>query len=412
MEKAKYLMIGNSTAAVGGIEGIRSVDQTGQIVVLTTEPHHTYSRPLISYLLEGRTDRERMKYRPSDFYEKNGVQLHVAEATALDAAAKVVTCADGTQYGYEKLLVAAGSRPIVPRFSGLDTVEKRFTFMSLDDAAALEAALTADARVLIVGAGLIGLKCAEGIAGRCGSITVVDMAERVLPSVLTAEAAAPVQAHLERELGLRFILGDSVSGFAGNVATLASGGTVEFDILVVAVGVAPNVELVKAAGGEVGRGIITAPTSATTLADVWAAGDCAESFDLAAGKSRVLALLPNAYQQGHTAGVNMAGGAASFDCAIPMNAVGFAGLHIITAGVTTEEARITADGGNYKALFTGDGLLKGFILVGDVARAGIYTRLIREQVKLDTINFDMIAERPQLMAFAAADREAMLNRGQ
>lgn len=178
-----------------------------------------------------------------------------------------------------------------------------------------------------------------------------------------------------------------------------------------AVGVAPNVDLVKTAGGEVRRGIITTPTSATTLTDVWAAGDCAESFDLAAGKSRVLALLPNAYQQGYTAGVNMAGGEASFDCAIPMNAVGFSGLHIITAGVTTGEARVTASDGSYKALFTADGLLKGFILVGDVARAGIYTRLIREQVLLDTIDFDLIAEHPQLMAFAAADREAMLNQG-
>lgn len=90
----------------------------------------------------------------------------------------------------------------------------------------------------------------------------------------------------------------------------------------------------------------------------------------------MLALLPNAYQQGYTAGVNMAGGEASFDCAIPMNAVGFSGLHIITAGVTTGEARVTASDGSYKALFTADGLLKGFILVGDVARAGIYTRLI------------------------------------
>ena len=99
----------------------------------------------------------------------------------------------------------------MPKFEGLETVKKHFTFMTLDDSLALEKALTKDSRVLIVGAGLIGLKCAEGIMGRVGSVTVCDLADRVLSSILDSECAAVMQAHLEKQ-GMKFMLGDTAVG--------------------------------------------------------------------------------------------------------------------------------------------------------------------------------------------------------
>ena len=125
-----------------------------------------------------------MAYRPADFYEKNGVTpLLGRTALALDPEKKTVRLDDGRLIPYDKLLVATGSRPFVPPMEGLDGVEKAFTFMSLDDAEALEAALTPETRVLIVGAGLIGLKCAEGMPGagekhRCGRFGRAGPAQR------------------------------------------------------------------------------------------------------------------------------------------------------------------------------------------------------------------------------------------
>ena len=157
----EYVIIGNSTAAVGCIEGIRSVDPEGAITVVASEPYHTYSRPLISYLLEGKTDGERMKYRPDSYYKEMGVKAKLGiKAVKLMPEEHKVVLEDGEELPYGKLLVATGSTPFVPSFEGLDTVEKKFTFLSLDDAKALEAALTPESRVLILGAGLIGLKCA------------------------------------------------------------------------------------------------------------------------------------------------------------------------------------------------------------------------------------------------------------
>lgn len=170
----KYVIIGNSTAAVGCIEGIRSVDKSGSVTVVSDEPYAAYFRPLISYLLYGKTTEEKMRCRPADFYERNGVRTILGvKAEKIDGSAKTVLLSNGEELPFDRLLIAAGSRPFVPPMEGLDRVEKKFSFLKLDDAKALGAALTPKSRVLIIGAGLIGLKCAEGIRGRVASLTVV-----------------------------------------------------------------------------------------------------------------------------------------------------------------------------------------------------------------------------------------------
>ena len=406
-----YVIIGNGTAAVGTIEGIRAVDRDSAITVISDEIYPVYGRPLISYLLLGKTTEDKMlHYRPADFYEKNGVKTMLGRTvTKIDHAAKTVLLESGETVPYDKLCICTGSRPFVPPMEGLDTVQNKTSFMTLDDAKRLNNMLgeTSDKRVLIVGAGLIGLKCAEGICHRAKELTVIDLAPRILPNVLTEVPAAIIQRHLEGK-GVHFILGDSVARFDGNTATLQSGSTLGFDILVVAVGVRPNTELAADAGCEVNRGILIDNCSATTVPDIYAAGDCTVSHDISADTDRILAILPNAYLQGETAGRNMAGGKASFDKAIPMNASGFLGLHMITAGSYDGEQSLEQDGESYKLLVTRDNHLVGFILIGDVDRAGIYTSLIRERTPLDTIDFDLIREKPQLMAFSRAERAKQL----
>lgn len=402
------VIIGNSAAAVGCIEGILKNNQEADITVISNETHHTYSRPLISYLLYGKTDEQRMKYRPDSFYEENRVTAVLGKSVVrIDKDNKKVELDDGQIVAYDKLLVATGSKPFVPPMKGLDSVEKQFTFMTLNDAKALEAALFPSASVLVLGAGLIGLKCVEGIRDKVASVTVVDMADRILPSILDAEGSALVQKSIEQK-GVKFILSNSVKEFKGNTAFLTNDDILNFDIVVVAVGVRPNVELVKEIGGDVNRGIITDERCHTSIPDIYAAGDCTESYDITVNQHRILALLPNAYMQGESAGYDMVGASKPYDKAIPMNAIGFFGYHIITAGSYDGEAYVSADGDSYKKLVVKDGVLKGYILIGDVRRAGIYTKLIREQVPLDTIDFELIKEKPQLMAFAKAERAKQL----
>ena len=403
-----YVVIGNSAAAVGCIEGIRTADKTGKITVISSEPYHVYSRPLISYLIYGKTTEQNMKYRPDSFYEANGVTpILGVTATKVDYEHKKVILDNGSEVSFDKLLFATGSSPFVPPMAGLDEVEHKFTFMKLDDAKALQTVLTKESRVLIIGAGLIGLKCAEGILSKVKEITVVDMAPRILPSILDEVGSEMMQKHIE-EQGIKFLLSDSVSQFHKNTAELKSGGELGFDILVVAVGVRPDTKLAADIGCKVNKGILTDAHCATNLDGVYAAGDCSESHDISIDSYRVLAILPNAYMQGEAAGINMTGGEKRYDKAIPMNAIGFFGLHVITAGSYDGEAYVVKTEKTYKKIISKDNVLKGYILIGDVARAGIYTSLIRESTPLDTIDYDLIKEKPQLMAFTATDRAAKL----
>lgn len=404
----RYVIIGGSAAAIGCIEGVRSVDKTGEIILITGETEWNYSRPLISYLLEGKTTRDKMWCRPDSFFTRNGVTVKAGVlATTLDAGDRTVRLSTGERLAYDRLLAATGSRPFVPPIPGLETVERTFCFQTLSDASALAEALRPESRVLILGAGLTGVKCAEGIRGLCAQIAIADLAPRVLPAVLDDTAAAMVQARME-EKGVRFYLNDSAAAFRGNTARLQSGTELEFDVLVTAVGVRPNMQLVADAGGAVDRGILVDGRCATTLPDVYAAGDCAQGYDAVSGEKRMLPLWPNAMLQGETAGINMAGGRADYTQGIALNASGVFGLHMVTAGSYEGESFTVQRDGSYKRLVTADGVLKGVIMVGDVSRAGIYTDLIRKKKPLSEIDFDLIRESPQLMAFSQKDRRVQL----
>ena len=405
----QYVIVGNSIAAAGCIEGIRTVDKDTPITVISSEKHPVYCRPLISYYLEGKTNSDKINYRKDTFYSDNGCTVIYGEtADKINPEKHTVLLSNGEEISYSRLLIATGSSPFVPHFDGIETVPQKFSFMTLDDTLNLEKAICKTSKVLIVGAGLIGLKCAEGLKDRVGKITVCDLAKNVLSSILDDDTAPIVQAHLEKN-GVEFLMGDSVKSFDRNIATMQSGKQVEFDILVTAVGVRPNTSLVSDIGGEVNRGIVVNAKMQTDITDIFAAGDCSEGYDLSIDKTRVLALLPNAYMGGFCAGMNMAGGDKDFSNAIPMNSIGFMGLHIMTAGnyVTEKDGGIvlsqkTADA--TKKFFVKDNQLKGYILIGNVLGGGIYTSLIREKTPLDTLDFESLQKNPTFFAFSAETR--------
>lgn len=408
----QYVIIGNGVAAAGCIEGIRSTDNEGKIIVISEEKHPVYCRPLISYYLEGKTDLEKMNYRGSDYYDKMGCDvIYGKKAVKINKDSKEIILDDDSVISYDYVCIATGSSPFVPPFSGLESVEKKFSFMTIDNTLSLEAAIDKNSRVLIIGAGLIGLKCAEGLKKRVAEITVCDLADRVLSSILDNECAAIMQKRLEKN-GISFMLGDSAEHFEKNTAFMKSGKTVEFDVLVLAVGVRANTALVKDAGGDVNRGILINDRMETTVENIYAAGDCTEGNDISFGSHRVLAILPNAYMQGKCTGTNMAGGDTIFDNAIPMNSIGFFGLHAMTAGSYFSENEggemyEEKGEGTLKRLFTRDGLLTGYIMIGNTKKAGIYTSLIREKIPLNSINFNLLKKDT---TFAAFSKESRINK--
>ncbi|MDD4716722.1 MAG: FAD-dependent oxidoreductase [Eubacteriales bacterium] len=404
----KYVIIGNSAAAVGAVEAIRRNDRNGSIVIFSKESQSTYSRPLISYYNQGKVGRESIYFRPDDFYEKNDCDFRPGTSVfKIDIHSCTITTDSGSDEKYDRLLIATGSEPVVPPFPGLDTVSNVRTYTSFDDALALEELISSGlSRVLIVGAGLIGLKCAEGISKKA-DVTCVDLSDKVLSSILDDVSSDLISDHI-RSNGIKLVLGNAVKAFSGNKAELADGSRIDFDVLVIASGVRPCASLFKNAGGLTGKGIIIDDHCRTSAENVFAAGDCVESVDMSTGKYKVMALLPNAYMQGECAGSNMSDTECVFNKAIPMNALTLFGLHILTTGSYTGEVSDDSEGNDIRRFYHSDNRLNGYILINNIDKAGIYTSMIRDRVPLDTIDFGLVRKAPGLMAFGRVYRDKTL----
>lgn len=398
----RYVIIGGGVASIGCIEGVRSKDKNAEIVLISKEGY-AYCRPLISYYMEGKTDFDKMMYRPKEFYQ--GIELVRANADAIDAAARTVI-ADGVKYDYDELCIATGSVPFTPPFEGLEGVKTKTSFMSEADAKYLESVITPKSRVLIIGAGLIGLKCAEGIVKRVASVKVCDLADRVLSSILDNECASRMQKVLE-DNGVKFYLSNSVQSFDTDCAVLKDGTIIDFDVLVTAVGVRADIGLIKGIV-DTDRGILTDKKQRTSNGRIYAAGDCCQGYDASIDSNRVVAIWPNAYMQGYTAGVNMVGGDVEFNQGMPLNAIGFFKYHALTAGAYRGEMYESKDEKSLKRLFVENNRLVGFMLIGEFEKAGILTSLVRNKTPLDEVNFELLKISPSLALMSEEKRKEIL----
>lgn len=394
----RYVIVGNSAAAVGAIEAIRRHDQDNPITVIADEPQHVYSRPLIPYLLGGAVDETHMYYRPPDFYDRHRVETMLGvEVAQVDPEAQCISLADRGRLSYDRLLIATGGRPFVPPVPGVD-LEGVYTFTRWDDVQRVERYIERNnvESALVVGGGLIGLKTTEALMARSIQVTVVELAEHIL-SISFDRTASKLAESILRRAGAKIQTGTSVDEIAdrdGRVdhAVLRNGERVDCDLVVFAVGVRPNTDLISEEGGiDVNRGIVVDRKMCTSVPHVYAAGDCAEAHDLLLGTRRPIAIWPTAYRQGYVAGFNMAGMEKEYAGGFPMNSVEVCGVSTISVGLTDpreDKARYEimedydSEGPTYKKLVLKGKRLVGAICVGNIDRAGIYTGLIRAGVDI------------------------------
>lgn len=416
----KYVIIGASAAGLAAAQGIRKYDKNGSVTILTEEAYMPYSRPSISYYLKGKVKEGDMALRKPSFYKANNIDVVTdAKVTAVDKAAKTVKVGRKT-YSYDKLCLATGSVPFVPPMENVKGKTNALTFLDLAAVKDVKKLANDKTRAVVIGAGLIGMKAAEGLAKICKSVDVVELAPRVLPSILDAKSSKQVKKHLENN-GIKFHLENTVvkaisKGKQITAVQLNNGSKLNCDLLILAVGVRPRTDLAESAGLEVNRGIITdTQTMQTSDQDIYAAGDCCVSVDMLDGSKKIIALWPNAVQQGTVAGAQMAGGEDTVGGTYSVNAIDFFGLRICTCGLINAQGeqysdKITADGDAYKRLiFEGDKLV-GFVLINCSQNAGIYTNLISNGVSLDTLEGD-IMDTPSIFMFDKETRISKLRGG-
>ncbi len=396
-----YVIVGNSIAAVAAIDAIREHDSERPILVIDREMRETYSRPLISYCLEGRVDEEHIRLRPKEYYWKLKVTVLSGIVRSLKTRERLIITEKNERISYEKLLLTPGAEPVIPPIPGIDGPHV-YTFTTLADADSLLKNVRKKQKAVVIGSGFIGIKAAEGLKALGAKVTVVELANRPLPSMLDAEAGKIVAANIRRS-GVRLVLSSRVveikrKGTAVSAVVLESGEEIPCSIIVVAVGVKPRLELCRDTRIKTNVGIIVNPRMETSVEDVYAAGDVTEAAMLAGGRKNI-PIWPIAYEQGTVAGTNMAGGDTAYKGRIPMNSMEVFGLPLIAFGDTvtdegtTEAIVVRSKTSNaYKKIILQDNRIRGAIFLGEIERAGILSGLMLDKVDVSPFKEELLKE--------------------
>jgi NAD(P)H-nitrite reductase large subunit len=385
-----YVIIGNSYAAIGAVEAIRRVDRNNKITIISDEPYRCYARPLITFWLGGGATKN-MYYRPGSFYKDNNIEpILGVKAVQINVEDKYVLLEDRRRVYFDKLLISTGGKPFVPPIKGYTSETKNVhTFTKWDDAKALLKLSKRHKKAVVIGGGLIGLKASEGLNDTGVETTIVELGQRVLALALDEYSGKIANKRLS-DNGIKTITGTTAEEILVNSdnevtgVVLQNGKRLSCGILVITIGVRPNIELVKHTAIKVERGIVTDKTMQTSVPDIYAAGDVVQSYNVITRREEVIAIVPLAYEQGRVAGFNMAGRHITYEGGIGMNSVEIYGLPIMTMGLTnpTNEEQIEAvykTKDIYRKLVFEDDRLVGAILVGNVNCGGVLTHIIRSQ---------------------------------
>jgi len=412
-KKYKYLIIGNSAGGIGCVEGIRRVDRKGSIAVVSEEKYHTYSRPLITHLIEGDVDRRGMDFRPRNFYKGHDVQQYLGyRAQNLDTDRRSVTLLPSNggprhTIRFEKLLVATGGKPFIPPMEGLD-LDGVTPMINLDQSLEVKKKLNRVRNAVVLGAGLIGTKTAQALSHQVESVTMVELADRILSPVTDAVSSGMATEAFTRN-GVEVLLGNTVTGVKGDgkgrvsEVHLKDGTVLPCELFVVAIGVRPRIELLEGtsvglAKMKVGGGIDVDINMETSVEGIYACGDCAHAYDFVTGGMRLLPLWPNAYIGGRIAGLNMAGSSHQHRWATNMNSVDFFGFPMVSAGFMLKpekkgfEEITREENDHYSKVILKDDVIQGLIMAGDVDRAGIYLGLMREKIKTTSFKKELLTD--------------------
>ena len=304
------IVIGASHAAAQLTTSLRQEGWEGDILVIGDEPYLPYHRPPLSKtFLSGDKTIEDLFIRPAAFYEKNNIQFKQGHVTAINRPQQTLTLSDGTNLSYDKLALCMGARVRKASIVGEELAGVHY-LRNIADVKGIQPYVAKDKRAVIIGGGYIGLETAAALRKQGMDVVVLEMADRILQRV-TAPELSEFYTRIHREEGVKIHTGISVSAIVGDgrVEKVICSNGAEFpaDVVIIGVGVLPNVELAQEAGIEVDNGIIVDEFCRTNDAHIVAAGDCANHFNAIYGRRMRLESVPNASEQGKTAAATLCG---------------------------------------------------------------------------------------------------------
>jgi NADPH-dependent 2,4-dienoyl-CoA reductase/sulfur reductase-like enzyme len=406
-----HVILGAGPAGVIAAETIRKHAPGDTITLIGDEPDAPYSRMAIPYLLIGNIDERGTYLRKSDsHFDELCITQVKAKVTRVDSAGKTVHLDNGKSLAFDKLLIATGSHPVRPPIAGMD-LPGVHPCWTLEDARAIQALAQPGARVLQMGAGFIGCIIMESLAARGVKLSVVEMGDRMVPRIMGPVAGGMIRDWCEAK-GVQVFTGTKVEaisqgaeqGLIGKLAAavglgsddasgalqvrLSNGQTVEADLVISATGVRPAIGFLKDSGITCLQGVLTDEHLQTNVPGIYAAGDCAEAFDMVSGKTIVSAIQPNAAEQARVAALNMLGQNAVLKGVTQINVLDTLGL-ISTSfgnweGVAGGQSAVLTDkaAGRHLSLQFKDDVMIGCNSVGWTEHVGVMRGLVEGQVHL------------------------------
>jgi nitrite reductase (NADH) large subunit len=386
MTRQTLVVIGNGMAGARAVEEVlaRGGAELYDIVMFGDEPYGNYNRIMLSNVLAGAQDPDDIYINPLDWYADNGITLHSgARVTAIDRAARVVTAANGVQARYDVLLIATGSRPFIPPMDNIrdhsgEIRDGVFGFRTLDDCNAMIAKAKTSSKAVVLGGGLLGLEAARGLMTHGPSVDVVQSGQHLMNAQLDAEGGVILRAAMEA-MGIGIHVGQQAAGIVldaqGGIAgvRLKDGSVLDCQMVVVAAGIRPNVEIAQRAGLTVERAIVV-DNHMRCLDDrnVFVVGECAQH------RGQVYGLVAPLWDQAkvfadHVTQRNVESAYHGSKLATKLKVMG---VELASMGLTEpQEARdevirfTETRNGTYKKLIVRDGRLVGGILMGDISKA-------------------------------------------
>jgi nitrite reductase (NADH) large subunit len=409
-----YVILGNSAAGLTAINAIRERDKTGPITLISKEPDPAYSRVALPYILSKEKNLRQITLQEPEYFKANAVQTILGTgASGLDTANKTIHLEDGRDTTYDKLLIATGSTSRVPPVQGIDDPDVCYHW-TLADTRKLEQQMANAKTCFVIGAGFISLLTVSALIKAAPlKYTVVEIADQAMPQLLDRTGGDALERGM-REKGIEVILGDSVSAIErrngkGYGITLGSGKTFEADMIVCGTGVRPNVDFLSGSEVKLGNGVATNGRQETSVPDVYAAGDCAETHDFLSGERVVHAIWPTAIDQGRVAGANMAGDGQAYPGSLSWNVTELFGLASASVGEFRDRPGLepivfhNPPANIYRKLLLDGNRIVGAVVIGraeHIQDLGVVQAMIRRKTDIsrwkhmlhgERINYGMVA---------------------
>jgi NAD(P)H-nitrite reductase large subunit len=405
--KTRHVIIGASAAGLAALEAIRAVDPDCMVTVVSKEEAPLYSRVGLTHFLDGTVSVEGMNTYGPEYFGRMRADLRAGVAAVrVDAGSQIVALSDGVTLPYDTLLVATGSSAVIPPIPGV-RLPGVYPCITRDDALAIDRAFAEAREIVVVGAGLIGIQAVDAAAKRGKAVTVVEQMPHVMPNMADPPAARLFEDLLREKghtvrTGVRAAEVVAQDGRVGGVR-LETGEVLPCQLCILAVGVRPNLEFLDGTEIQRKQGLLVDECQRTSQPSIYAAGDVAETTDMLSRQRVVMAIWPEALNQGRVAGRNMAGAATRYEGALAMNTTSVLGMPIASLGLwqvtDATDYRIHSEldeaTREYRKLIFRDGRLVGAVLVGPGmnAEAGILHNFIRTRQSF-TVTAAQLMARP------------------